>query len=150
MQPSSSIHVVHARVARIGGISSLPLAFALARCQLPVVMVCTPQTTSLMSVAADLFVETEPLLSHSSTNCSSMRMIRRCLDSMKKRDSRTLRQLKIFGLMQSFCGSLVVESRLTQALPEDGRRTRLARFVVSGPELVVELNDPARFNPETH
>ena len=61
MQPNSKVHVIHARAPRAGALLGLPLAFALARCELPVVVVCHRQASTPMSVVADLLVESDPL-----------------------------------------------------------------------------------------
>ena len=61
MQPNSKVHVIHARAPRAGALLGLPLAFALARCELPVVVVCHRQASTPMSVVADLLLESDPL-----------------------------------------------------------------------------------------
>ena len=61
MQPSSKLQVIHARALRAHGPLGLPLAFALARCELPVVVVCHRQANTPMSVVADLIVESDSL-----------------------------------------------------------------------------------------
>ena len=61
MQPSSKIHVIHAWALKAVGVLGLPLAFALAHCELPVVVVCHRQANTPMSVVADVIVESDPL-----------------------------------------------------------------------------------------